>query len=261
MISIQAIGAFCIIFFGYITTTCYLQYLYYCRKAKLVESWKIQPKNNQHVNVFWGMPLFSSKPNRGPYHRFVVTINILMASCFAAFVAESSMRGWNKMTFEHFSTVSQGLSVVGFQILLASLYESVVEYYWHRLMHVKQLYKHFHKMHHHYKSPEPWDDMYIHPLEAFGYYCILYGAPFVLTMHLYSFIGYMMIMGTFGILDHCGVHFEIPFIYNTADHDNHHAKFEVNYSFPFIFMDILHDTFDGEYAGRKYKPKIERKSE
>lgn len=31
-----------------------------------------------------------------------------------------------------------------------------------------------------------------------------------------------------GILDHCGIHFEIPNIYNTKDHDLHHEYFNVS---------------------------------
>lgn len=60
-------------------------------------------------------------------------------------------------------------------------------------------------MHHYYKSPQPFDDMYIHPLEAAGYYCILYSPAFVFRLHWIGFAIYMAIMGTCGVLDHCGI--------------------------------------------------------
>ena len=60
-------------------------------------------------------------------------------------------------------------------------------------------------MHHYYKSPQPFDDMYIHPLEAAGYYCILYSPAFIFRMHWIGFAVYMAIMGTCGVLDHCGI--------------------------------------------------------
>ena len=60
-----------------------------------------------------------------------------------------------------------------------------------------------------------------------------------------AFIAYMIVMGLCGVLDHSGVWVEIPGLYNTVDHDNHHLKTEVNYSFPFPYMDILHGTYDG----------------
>lgn len=94
--------------------------------------------------------------------------------------------------------------------------------------------------------------MYIHPIEAIGYYFILFGPPLYFRCHVISFIGYMIVMGICGVIDHSGIKFQFLGIYNSEDHDAHHSKFEVNYSFPFPFMDILHGTFDGVFFGRKY---------
>lgn len=47
--------------------------------------------------------------------------------------------------------------------------------------------------------------MYIHPLEAIGYYCILYSPIFVYRNHLFSFLAYMGIAGILGVLDHSGI--------------------------------------------------------
>ena len=54
------------------------------------------------------------------------------------------------------------------------------------------------------------------------------------------------------MLDHSGVRLAIPGLYNTQDHDMHHQHFDVNYAFPFVWMDLLHGTFAGEYAGRTF---------
>ncbi|CAM9979712.1 unnamed protein product, partial [Phaeothamnion confervicola] len=110
-------------------------------------------------------------------------------------------------------------------------------------MHLPALYSRLHKYHHHYKAPQPFDDMFINPLEAFGYYCILYSPPFVLRMHAGSFVGYMALMGACGILDHCGVRLRLPGgLYDSKDHDRHHEFTEVNYGFPFLWMDMVHGT-------------------
>lgn len=43
------------------------------------------------------------------------------------------------------------------------------------------------------------------------------------------------------------------FVYpQPADHDRHHSRFEVNYAFPFPFMDVVHGTYDGKFLGRRY---------
>ena len=100
--------------------------------------------------------------------------------------------------------------------------------------------------HHTYTSPEPFDDLYIHPLEAFGYYIILYSPAYLFPISGLSFIMYMMIMGLFGVLDHSGIAISIGSLYNTRDHDFHHSKYRVNYAFPFPFMDIMHNTYYNE---------------
>lgn len=267
---------FSIIFFGYMIQTLALQYWFYYKQGNKASIWKIQPPpshvpNEQsdefqqqqttnrlgaplggHLNMLYGWPLFSNKPHRAPYHRFFTSFNLFVASCVAGYTCHSSVMRWNQMEFEVITTNDQYLHI-GIQFIIAVIYQSVVEYYWHRLMHWKYCYRYLHKFHHAYKSPEPWDDMYIHPLEAFGYYCILYGPPFLFPIHKYAFIAYMIVMGLCGVMDHSGIKIECPGLYNTIDHDNHHAKFEINYSFPFPFMDLLHGTYEGEFWGHEYK--------
>lgn len=57
------------------------------------------------------------------------------------------------------------------------------------------------------------------------------------------------------VLDHSGISFAIPGLYDTADHDLHHSANSCNYSFPFPCMDILHGTFEGVWCGRRYRAK------
>jgi sterol desaturase/sphingolipid hydroxylase (fatty acid hydroxylase superfamily) len=247
--SVYAFAAFLTIFVGYMIQTMLLQFIFYYCRAKDCE-WKVQNNRLEHVGQLWGWPLLSQKPNRSKFHKLFTSINIVLGSLFAALTAEFSVKGWNRMVF--LNTVS--IQRIFVDCLVAVVFQSVAEYYWHRLMHTKYFYAALHKHHHFYKSPEPWDDMYIHPLEAAGYYCILYGPPFLFTMHYLSFLAYMVVMGLCGVMDHSGIRFEVPGIYNTVDHDNHHLKFEVNYSFPFPYMDILHGTYDGELLGVRFRP-------
>jgi sterol desaturase/sphingolipid hydroxylase (fatty acid hydroxylase superfamily) len=119
-------------------------------------------------------------------------------------------------------------------------------------MHSRWCYARLHKYHHHYRSPGPFDDMFIHPLEAMGYYFILYSPAYVLRLHVQTFFVYMALLGTFGVLDHSGIRFSIPGLYATEDHDRHHSHFEVNYAFPFPYLDLLCGTYSGTFLGRHY---------
>lgn len=249
--SVSSYVVFSIVIFGYILQSNLLVYLYYYLSAKVPSSWKIQSSKVDSCGYLYSHPLISNKPQRGPYHRIITTLNLFIAGVFAFTITELCMRNQTKMIYDPLS--SYGLYNFIMDIAIIVAHESIIEYYWHRLMHTKYFYRIFHKMHHHYKSPEPFDDMYIHPVEAFGYYCILYSPPMVYNIHGYAFIIYMIIMGICGVLDHSGIRLSLPGIYDTADHDDHHAKFDVNYGFPFIFMDILHGTYEGCYLGKTFK--------
>ncbi|TPX32444.1 hypothetical protein SmJEL517_g04431 [Synchytrium microbalum] len=140
-------------------------------------------------------------------------------------------------------------------------------------MHTKLLYTHLHKWHHVNKSPEPFDDMLIHPLEGFGYYFILWGPAFLFPQDVkyegllpilqfsvlsvcfnrFFFLLYLLPNGICGILDHCGINFDFG-VYAARDHDLHHEKFNVNYAFPLPIMDILCGTYEGSYLGVRYIP-------
>lgn len=137
---------------------------------------------------------------------------------------------------------------VAVELVALYLYENVLEYYWHRLMHVPFFYRHMHKVHHYNKSPIPFDDMLIHPLEAAGYYTLLFSPPFVLCHNVWAFVGYMAIMGVCGILDHSGVRVHVPGLYASHDHDAHHRWTKVNYGFPHPLLDLVHGTFHGSFT-------------
>jgi sterol desaturase/sphingolipid hydroxylase (fatty acid hydroxylase superfamily) len=240
---------FCFIFTFYVLISSFLQFFYYYKQCYSAEVWKIQPRRTDNVGhnsaQMW-TPMLEllgrkKKPCRAPNHAVYATINLILASTFAGSVAYASATGKSRLVFS--VDAAGGLANAAIVTCLAVLWESVIEYYWHRLMHVPWFYKRFHKVHHFYTSPEPFDDMYIHPLEAFGYYCILYSPPFVMPLHFVGFFIYMAIMGSFGVIDHCGIHFSIAGLYNSADHDLHHSCFKVNYGFPFPFTDMLHGTY------------------
>ena len=50
---------------------------------------------------------------------------------------------------------------LGADFVVAFVWQSVVEYWWHRLMHTHACYSTMHKFHHFYRSPEPFCDMYL----------------------------------------------------------------------------------------------------
>ena len=257
MPSLYSLGSFCIIFFGYILQSTFLQYYFYYYKASRLSEWKIRTDREEscvkEVARRWWLPIWmypTKKPGREKHNPWFAPINLIVASSFAFAVTEATMRGTTRLRFETFYDDNKHVIqlYICMQVIrdlfLAVAWQSVLEYYWHRMMHTRYLYKTMHKYHHANKSPEPFDDMYIHPLEAFGYYCILYSYPVLFDCHIYAFVLYMIIMGLCGVLDHSGILVRIPYLYDTRDHDLHHERFDINYAFPFPYMDILHNTWE-----------------
>lgn len=191
-ISIYSLISFLIIFLGYIIQSSLIIIYYYYINGNDSNKWKTQ-SDKGIVGIMFSMPLLSNKPNRGPYHRYITTFNLIMASLFALITTELTIKGYTNI--KNVNINDYGMYQIIIDFIVAVVYQSIIEYYWHRLMHMKFFYKNLHKYHHYYKSPEVFDDLYIHPIEAFGYYCILYAPPYIMpSLHLYSFILYMIVM-------------------------------------------------------------------
>ncbi|KAH9071231.1 hypothetical protein Ae201684P_003129 [Aphanomyces euteiches] len=157
--------------------------------------------------VFFGYISYS--PKRSVHHVTLVSFNLLLAATCAMVSTELHMRGHSQMTFD----ASPSIATIVRQIIVACVFENTVEYYWHCLLHCRFLYTRVHKR---------------------RVLLVLYG-PFVFSMHVSAFAIYMIIMGTFGVLDHSGLPFRIPLVYNSEDHAMHHAKVIVNLGFPFPY--------------------------
>ena len=195
-LSPYAIGAFLVIFLGYLATNTILRICFYERWAEEARTWKIQAAHKKGAGgsssgssgapshspassttgadagsrIHW--PWRSDKTGRSPQHALFATLNLMVASSFALLTAEGTVRGIGSRLH------TQGPPPGGLSILLVwlagqaglvgvgLLWQNVWEYYWHRLMHVPFIYRRFHKHHHFYKAPSPFDDMNIAPLEV-----------------------------------------------------------------------------------------------
>jgi sterol desaturase/sphingolipid hydroxylase (fatty acid hydroxylase superfamily) len=233
---------------SYTLVSLILQLSYYHYQKGRANEWKVQPSKQASLKGDvsrdpW-IPLINRKAGiHHPYQWVLASFNLFQSSLFTIFTVEAIIDGTSKC---YLSLPSVQACVL--EVLLCVLWESFVEYWWHRLMHYGPFYTRFHKIHHYFKSPEPFDDLLIHPLEAFGYYCILFSPPFVFRHSALSFFIYFSVMGVCGILDHSGVEFS-SFLYKTKDHDAHHAFFNVNFGFPNPLFDLIHGTYRGEFAG------------
>ena len=64
--------------------------------------------------------------------------------------------------------ISLSRYVLLFQMLCCLVLEDTWQYFAHRLLHHRSLYKHVHKMHHHFQAPFGMVAEYAHPIETVG---------------------------------------------------------------------------------------------
>lgn len=258
-----AAGAFIFVF--YHAANFAFQLAYYARAAPSDNAlpWRAQPRRRRELLgaaalAPWGAAFApcgcGRKPGRPAWHAALALVNTFIAALFAAATAEGFSAGRTAMTAwgaggppaagGRALSAAAALLVVqattGF--LAAFTLQSVLEYVWHRAMHTRVLYAALHKTHHLNTSPTPFDDMLINPIEAAGYYVILYGPAWVLPLGLPAFALYMTALGLAGVADHAGVRLRVG-PYDSSEHDLHHEKFNTNYGFPLMLMDKLCGTY------------------
>ena len=81
------------------------------------------------LNNRW-LPVMKLKKGKSVSHQIFCTINLFIASCFAYYITKVSILGHTYMQFNKIEDYGV-LSVLN-DLVFAVLYQSVLEYYWHR---------------------------------------------------------------------------------------------------------------------------------
>eukprot|EP00835_Amoeboradix_gromovi_P007100 NODE_1061_length_1608_cov_0.273691.p1 type:complete len:241 gc:universal NODE_1061_length_1608_cov_0.273691:1386-664(-) len=225
---------------NYIGISISLLHYYYNKRWSTRQEWKIQPEK-------LGLDIWE----RPRIHLVYWFINTLLGALNGIITYHFTMKN-------RFLQKDMNTQLTNVFYLHAA--HTVFSYFWHRALHIPVLYKTFHKVHHHYKSPRPFDDLFFHPFEYGLYGWILVSPLFLIDLTPLEIILYLTPLGITGMLDHCGIKFNLG-IYNTEHHDLHHEQFSYNFGFPFPFMDILFGTFKGYFANKYYNGKQKSKNE
>lgn len=143
-------------------------------------------------------------------------------------------------------------SVIAF-VLLHDMY-----FYWtHRIMHWKPIYPYVHKIHHLSTNPTPWAAFAFHPLEALIEVGIVPIMMFLMPIHPYAILIWVLYQTGMNVIGHLGFEmypsgFTNGFISkwnNTSTHHNmHHKHVTSNYGLYFNIWDRLLGTNHPEYT-------------
>jgi len=142
------------------------------------------------------------------------------------------------------------------QILFFMLCEDFGFYFSHRLLHVKWLYPHIHKIHHTYRQVVSISAEYAHPIEFVISNSLTTSlGPILLgnRTHLYTYLLWIMIRVGETADGHCGYEFSwspyrLLFMSAGEDfHNFHHLYFKDNYGSFFSFWDRICGTVNKRY--------------
>ena len=189
--------------------------------------------------------------------------------------------GWSMSTFVIFAAIGVGVFVCnrmgwtrmyhsidehgwGYWLLSVALMIVVHDayFYWtHRFMHLKPVFRYFHRVHHLSFNPSPWAAFSFHPLEAVVEAGIIFVIAFTIPFHPSALFVFLMFMTIMNGLGHLGYElYPRGFTrhragqwFNTSVHHNmHHHLVHCNYGLYFNWWDrwmgtnhaAYHQTFE-----------------
>jgi len=121
-----------------------------------------------------------------------------------------------------------------FQFITMILYQDFMFYHIHRLFHLPQFYK-FHKLHHTWSCPVPWESLYSSiPENILSNFLPVFSAPIIVRLKLF-YLPLWVFLSTFSsLLAHSN--------YDFFHHTLHHRLHNVNYGTAGLF-DIIYRTY------------------
>lgn len=167
----------------------------------------------------------------------LVAFNVYILTIPIYFYDDYYTKNYQKEFIFRYEIVKFGLNIAISEILF---------YTFHRILHHRKLYKHFHKIHHEFKEPIGMSALYTHPIDALLGNIIPDGIGLYLLKSHPITIRIWILGALFFTI--CVAHSNFKNLSET--HDNHHKLTNYNYGNGF-FMDIL--------FGTKYIEKVNKK--
>jgi methylsterol monooxygenase len=186
-----------------------------------VSHWKIQPNKSLDMKKLWrSMPLIVFNLYAG------MLVSIVALLCLLP------ERSWDWRQLPDTTTLTRDAC-----IWLAV--EEVIFFYVHRWLHEnKVMYAKVHKLHHTWTAPVSFVAIYCHPFEHIASNIApLLAGPIICGSHAAAVMTYTSV----GLIHTLAVHSGYWFCDDNGMHDEHHAKFNVNYGITGV-LDSMYGT-------------------
>lgn len=237
LVTVASLGGL-VVYFGF---GGWLYHRYYVVRRDRAADWKIQPRRFQPPDKHrWGINVAAGN----------MVLGGLVSGSFAYYVIGG---GYSAL---YFDVADYGLlyTIVSVGLLFLAIEASA--YYTHRLLHRKWLFRNFHRWHHRCVAPTPYNTVTMHPVEFLMLQASAFLPIFVLPVHAYVFIGMLVYVLVFNIMDHSGIDMRhlLPWHSTSRFHDDHHVYFHCNFGQNLAVFDRFHGTM--RRRNRRYGAKV-----
>lgn len=237
LVTVASLGGL-VVYFGF---GGWLYHRYYVRRRDQAEQWKIQPKRWQPGDKWrWGVR--------------VAAVNMLLGGLVSGSFAYYVINGGYSALY--FDVDEYGLAYTILCPVLMFVALEAMAYYTHRFLHQKWMFKKVHRWHHRCVAPTPFNTVTMHPVEFLMLQATAFVPIFVLPVHAYVFIGLLVYVLIFNIMDHSGVSMRhwLPWHSTSHFHDDHHVYFHCNFGQNLAVFDRFHGTH--RRKNRRYGEKV-----
>ena len=208
----------------------YYHYRYYVRRRAEPETWKCQPAR-----------FLSPK-----LHRTAVlagTGNLVLSGAITGVLVYGIVTG--ALETPLYTDVAEygwpyTIAMTGVLFIMVDF----MNYWTHRLFHVKSLYRRFHRFHHRFVATSPYVTTAMHPVEFLTQQAASFVPLLLIPFHAASAAAVLFYILIFNVIDHSGVRLTsvLPWQPPSRYHDDHHALFHVNFGQHLVIWDRMFGT-------------------
>ncbi len=211
--------------------------------------------------------IYASLPS-AQMQKFEIKWSLVTSLIFAlsgALIGLLWQMGWTKiyLKFDQY-----GWWYLPVSLILISLIHDFYFYWSHRWMHLPQVYRKIHALHHESLTPSPWASFSFHPLESILQALALPLIILVIPVHPVALIVYLTLMTLSAISNHLG--FELlpkgsetgvaKWVISGVHHTMHHRYYKANFGLFYTFCDHLFRTEHAHFQ-RDYRQVFDKKSQ
>jgi lathosterol oxidase len=194
----------------------------------------------------WNSRKVNHKETHQQQFKTEIKWSLVTAFIFAVIGAVTALAWQKNLTSFYEDVTTYGWTYLIFSVPLLMLIHETYYYWVHRIMHHPKLYKHVHKIHHDSITTSPWTAFSFHPIEGLAEGIILPIMIFIIPIHYYALLIYLMIMTISSVVNHLNIeiypkgwekHWLGKWLIGATHHGLHHSQFKYNYGLYFTFWD------------------------